>query len=154
VLAAVLAGCGGSASSSPGTTVTTTPAAGPSVVAGPRRRVSFAAIRHAVDELYREHPAIRSYTVRDVSYNPTTRDKVLDVCRRGGAETDAASKSAVRVAGCAPLIFFFYNYGRQESVPAAVDLARMVFWYAATSIHGPLDVKRSLTVLLRSWGVP
>ena len=92
--------------------------------------------------------------MQDVQYNATTRDKVLAVCRRGGAEKDAASNESVRVAGCAPLVFFFYEYGRQKSVPAAIDVARKLYWYAATDIHGPFDAKASLAGLLRTWGIP
>jgi hypothetical protein len=150
----VLSGCGGGGSSASGTTTTTTVPDAPSVIRSPARQVSFPEVKQAIDRLYAAHPGIRSFTVRDVQYNPITRDKVLEVCRRGGAETDAASLESLRVAGCAPLIFFFYEYGRRSSVPESVDVATKLYWYAVRSIHGPFDPKQSLTVLLRSWGIP
>ena len=148
-------GCGGG----PETTgdapaATTTAAAGPSVVESPAQKVTFGRVRAAVDALYRSHPEIASFVVQDVQYNATTRDKVLQVCRRGGRETDPASLESVRVAGCAPLIFFFYNFGQQSSVRSSSVLARKLYWYAATSIRGPFDARASLTALLRSWGIP
>ena len=73
--------------------------------------------------------------MQDVAYNQTTRDKVLDVCHRGGAASDPASLESLRLAGCAPLIFFFYEYGRQSSVPAAIDVAQKLYWYAATNVE-------------------
>jgi len=124
------------------------------VLESPAQKVTFAQLRAAVDDLYRTHPGINGFIVKDVQYNPTTRDKVLEVCRRGGAESDAASQESIRVAGCAPLIFFFYEYGRQSSVPASIELARKLYWYAVTSIRGPFDSRDSLSGLLQSWGIP
>ena len=120
----------------------------------PEQQVTFAEVKAAIDRLYRAHPGLNAFIVKDVQYNPITRDKVLDVCRRGGAESDAASQESIRVAGCAPLIFFFYEYGRQSSVPASVELARKLYWYAVTSIRGPFDPRDSLSGLLQSWGIP
>ena len=75
-------------------------------------------------------PTWESFTVQDVPYNEITRGKVLDVCRRGGAEQDPASLESVRVAGCAPLIFYFWQYGDQKQAPDAVEAARKLYWYA------------------------
>jgi len=78
---------------------------------------------------------------------------VLDVCRRGGRETDPASVESIRVAGCAPLIFYFYSYGSQQSVPESIAVAKKLYWYAATNIDGPFDAEESLAAVLRSWGL-
>jgi hypothetical protein len=110
-------------------------------------------VRQAVDALYESHPAITGYVVRDVAYNAITRDKVLEVCRAGGRETDAASLESVRVAGCAPLVFYYYRYGADRSVPEAIAVARTLYWYANSSIKGPFDARASLDALLRSWGL-
>jgi hypothetical protein len=116
--------------------------------------VTFAELRRSIDRLYRRHPSILSFVARDVEYTPRTRDKVLRVCREGGPERDPAALESTRIAGCAPLVFFFYRYGRRSSVPESVDVARDLYWYAVTSIRGPYDPARALSALLRGWGVP
>jgi hypothetical protein len=152
VLAAVaLSGCGGSSSASEATTTAADSAT--SVLESTSQQVTFAEAKAAIDDLYRAHPDLESFTVQDVQYNEITRGKVLDVCRRGGAEQDPASLESVRVAGCAPLIFYFWQYGQQKPAPDAVEAARKLYWYAATSIHGPFSAGDSLDGLLRSWGV-
>jgi hypothetical protein len=78
---------------------------------------------------------------------------VLLVCHRGGPEQSRAQRESIRVAGCAPLVFFFYRYGRQHAVPEATDVARQIYWYAVRDIRGPAEVRATLTALLRSWGV-
>ena len=149
---ALLAGCGGGSSASDATTSVAADA--PSVLESDAQKVTFPDVKTAIDDLYRTHPGIATFVVQDVAYNQTTRDKVLDVCHRGGAASDPASLESLRLAGCAPLIFFFYEYGRQSSVPAAIDLAQKLYWYAATNVSGPFDSRASLSGLLRSWGVP
>jgi hypothetical protein len=79
---------------------------------------------------------------------------VLAVCRSGGPEKDAAALESAKIAGCAPLVFFFYSYGRRRSVPESVDVARKVYWYAVTNVRGPFDARATLDGLLRSWGIP
>jgi hypothetical protein len=91
--------------------------------------------------------------VRDLQYTPGTRDKVLRVCQRGGPEKSRARRETIRLAGCAPLVFFFSSYGRQRAVPEATDVARKIYWYAVRNIRGPIDARATLTTLLRSWGV-
>jgi hypothetical protein len=123
------------------------------VVQSDPQTVSFAVVRQAVDRLYSRHPDIRTFVVRDVQYSPRTRDKVLSVCHRGGPEKTAAERESVRVAGCAPLVFFFYSYGRKRGVADATDVARMIYWYVAGDVRGPFDARKTLTALLRTWGV-
>jgi hypothetical protein len=115
--------------------------------------VTFAQVDRAIEKLYRRHPQLRSFVVRDVEYTAATRDKVLQVCHEGGLELDRAVLESSRIAGCAPLIFFFYSYGRRRSVPEAVEVARKLYWYAARNVRGPFDARASLVALLRTWGV-
>jgi hypothetical protein len=150
LVAAALSGCGGSSASDATTTAADDAA---SVLESPSQEVTFAEAKAAIDELYRAHPDLESFTVQDVQYNEITRGKVLEVCRRGGAERDATSLESVRVAGCAPLIFYFWQYGDQKQAPDAIEAARKLYWYAATSIRGPFSARDSLSGLLRSWGV-
>jgi hypothetical protein len=115
--------------------------------------VTFGEVARAIDRLYRARPGIRSFVVRDVEYSPATRDKVLQVCREGGIELDRVALESSRIAGCAPLVFFFYSYGRRRSAPESVAVARKLYWYAVRSIRGPFSARASLSALLRSWGV-
>jgi hypothetical protein len=149
-LAAIcIGGCGGSGSPAPDTTVSS----GPSVITSPRQDVTFAALTGAIEQLYQHQPTIRTFIAQDVEYTPTTRDKVLTVCRIGGPETNQAALESAKIVACAPLVFFFYEYGRQKSDPESLDVARKVYWYAATNIHGPFSAKKALTTLLQSWGI-
>jgi hypothetical protein len=118
-----------------------------------RRTVSFAELRRSIDDLYKSHPGVESFVTRDVAYTPATRDKVLSVCRRGGPETDPGELESVRLAGCAPLIFFFYSYGRQKKVPESIDVARQIYWYAVRNVRGPFDSGAALRGLLQTWGI-
>ena len=116
--------------------------------------MTYADAKRAIDRLYRSHPGIASFVVKDVQYNEITRDKVLSVCRKGGIESDPASRESVRVAGCAPLVYFFYEYGRQRSAPDSIAVARKLYWYAVASIRGPFSARDTLSGLLQSWGIP
>jgi hypothetical protein len=152
VAVASVAGCGGkSADAPPTTTAKANPAL--SVLSSPAETVTFAEAENAIGRLYRRRPGIRTFVVRDVEYSPATRNKVLDICRRGGLELNRAALESSRLAGCAPLIFFFYNYGRQKSAPDAVAVARKIYWYAVGNINGPFDAQATLDALLRTWAV-
>ncbi len=137
-------GCGGSKSSSskPHT-----------ILVAPVQPISFTRVRRAVLELYRAHPDIQSFQVQDVTYTPKTRDKVLGVCHEGGPEKSASALESARVLACAPLIFFFYSYGRAASVPAATTVAQQLFWYAVLSNQRPHLAEPGLRTLLTGWGV-
>jgi len=124
------------------------------VLHSPARKVTFAELRRSIDRLYRRHPSILSFVVRNVEYTPRTRDKVLRVCREGGPESDPAALESAKIAGCAPLIFFFYRYAQHSSVPESLAVARDLYWYAVKNIRGPYDPAKALATLLRSWGVP
>ena len=115
--------------------------------------MSFAQLRRSIDDLYASHPGVESFVAKDVQYTPATRDKVLSVCRRGGPETDPGEFESVRLAGCAPLIFFFYSYGKQNAVPESIDVARQIYWYAVRQVRGPFNAGAALRGLLQTWGI-
>jgi hypothetical protein len=140
--AVLLAGCGGHAAKAPDT-----------ILSGDPQNVSFSTVRHAVDNVYAQEPGVGSFTVRSVDYTPAARDQVLAVCRRGGASTTAQERETSRVSACAPLIFFYYEYGRRKAAPLSLDLARKLYWYAASNITGPFEARGALTALLSGWGV-
>ena len=142
LLAAGAAGCGGHKAAKDET-----------ILGGKSEQVSFGQVQHAVDGLYRSHPAVGKYVVRSVTYSPASRDQVLAVCRRGGASSTRQELESSRVAACAPLIFFYYRYGRASAVPDSVDVARKLYWYAVTNVRGPFDARKSLDTLLSGWGV-
>jgi hypothetical protein len=134
LLVAGVAGCGRSSE-------TTT------ILGGDIEKTSFRDVRQGIDELYRDHPEIRSFVARDVRYTPATRDKVMQVCSDGAPQTNPRERESSRILGCAPLIFFFYRYGRDSGVPQAVELARQLYWYAA-AIKRPYDAEPVLSTLL------
>jgi hypothetical protein len=142
----LLAGCGGSRHAAPTTTEAAT------ILGGDPETVTFGEIRSGVDRLYRAHPGIATFVVRDVAYTPRSRDQVLRVCRTGGAEQDPRLRESARVLACAPLIFFFYEFGRRRAAPQSLELARKLYWYAAT-VPGPFEPRPRLTELLGRWGI-
>jgi hypothetical protein len=89
--------------------------------------VTFAGLRSAVDRLYAAQPEILTFVAQNVAYSPVSIDKMLGVCRRGGPETSPAARESLKVDACAPLVFFFYNYGHAKSVPQSIDVARDVY---------------------------
>ena len=112
---------------------------------------TFAEVKQAIDDLYTRHPGINSFVVRAVTYTPKTRDKVLKICSEGGLAASDQEREAQKVLACAPLIFFFYSYGQQSSVPESVGVARQLYWFAMRDKSD--DSKKALTGLLRSWGM-
>src|SRR3954462_9879381 len=62
--------------------------------------------------------SVRSSTTARLRYKVSDGSRItaLSVCHRGGPETDPGEFESVKLAGCAPLIFFFYSYGRQKAV--------------------------------------
>jgi hypothetical protein len=149
IAVAALTGFGGSGPSKSPTA--STPA--PSILTGPVHPTTFGQARTAVVALYRVHPAVSRASFSDVVYPPAARDKVLRVCHTGGPEKTSSALESSRVLACAPLIFFFYSYGRHASVPEAVNAARTLYWYAITANRQPFDAGPGLTRLLVNWGV-
>lgn len=153
LLAVGLAACG---SGGPGRSGGSAASAG-SVFAA-RRTASFQQVQREVDGLYRSHPGIATVAVQDVAYTARSGGTALRECgRAAGAVSAGASSQAAessQTIACAPLIFFLYSYGKQESVPAAVDAAGDLYWYAVTHITGPANARASLDELLHGWKLP
>jgi hypothetical protein len=150
VAGAVLAGCsaGGTAPASPASP------ASPADVFTASHQVSLQQVRTEIGALYIGHPGIASFAVQDVQYTASSRDVVLRQCTAGGPAGGARNTETGQVIACAPLIFFFYSYGLQASVPAAVTVAGDLYWYAVSHITGPFSARTSLDELLRSWKLP
>jgi hypothetical protein len=128
-----LVGCGGAPSA--GNVFTT------------QHQVSLGQVNAEVTALYGDHPALASFTVQDVAYTTKSRQTVLRECTTPGTETG-------QIDACAPLIFYYYSYGKQASVPAATSLAGDLYWYAVDHITGSVSVQASLNELLQGWKLP
>jgi len=114
----------------------------------------FDQIKADIDQLYKDHPDIESYVVKNVYYTQETRDKVLKVCSMGGTTSTTQSElETQKVLACAPLIFFFYNYGQEKSVQASIDISRQLYWFAITDNPSISDSGKALTSTLQGWGI-
>ncbi len=142
MLFVLLAACNGAPASTP---------ASPSILDSPAQTTTIDQIKQAINDLYTQHPDINSFAVQAVTYNPTTRDKVLKICSEGGLVNTAQELETQKVMACAPLIYFFYYYGQQKSVPESIDLARQLYWYALTDKSD--NAKQVLTQLLQGWKI-
>ena len=140
LLALSLAACGNATTPSP-----------PSILASPGQAATFTQVQQSIETLYRNHPDITTFEVKQVRYPAAARDKVLAVCRQGAEATTARARAAQDVLACAPLIYFFYSYGRQADVPEAFDAARQLYGYALT--NQPVESTKPLTDLLQTWGI-
>jgi hypothetical protein len=107
-----------------------------------------------VTALYSAHPALASFAVQDVSYTAKSRDTVLHGCTTPGSAAGSQDSETGQVVACAPLIFYYYSFGKQASVPAAVTLAGDLYWYAVDHITGPVSAQASLNELLQGWKLP
>jgi hypothetical protein len=161
---ALAAGCGGSGKSpstaSPRATATPVPQAtissvkGPSILSAKTQSTSFGEVQERVSDLYREHGTeLSKYSYQDVRYTTKTLEKVLNTCHTAGPTDGVAGLASTKAVGCAPLIFYYYNYGAQTKVQSSIDLAQRLYWYALTHEEGPKGANASLTKLLRSWGI-
>jgi hypothetical protein len=159
-LALLAAGCGGDAktaapsatAAAAATTTAVTP--GRPILTAKAKPTSFADVQRRVASLYKAHGSdLKTYSYQDVRYTAATRDKVLRTCRSAGPNDGVPGIASTKAVGCAPLIFYYYNYGARSGVPASVDLAQRLYWYALTNEHGPKGATASLTTLLRSWGI-
>ena len=137
-----LTGCAGSPPATAGNVFTT------------RHQVSLQQVQAEITSLYADHPALTSFDVQDVQYTPRSRDAVLGQCTSAGPGAGSQDGETGQLVACAPLIFYFYTYGRQASVPTAVTLAGDLYWYAVTHITGPVSAQASLDELLQSWKLP
>ncbi|MBK9710075.1 MAG: hypothetical protein IPO81_01885 [Kouleothrix sp.] len=121
------------------------------ILDAPAQATTLTQVRQAIDTLYRRHPGITEFSVKNVTYTPAARDKVLKICSEGSVAADNQERERQKVLACAPLIFFFYNYGQQSAVPESVDVARLLYAYATT--NSSADAAKVLTDLLRSWQI-
>src|SRR5262249_7080936 len=140
IAAISLAACGSSTTS--GSRAKSTGAASvepATILSEPIKPTTFGQARAAVVAVYRSHPAIRRFSVKDVEYTSATRDKVLGVCHKGGAEQSARSLESARVLACAPLIYYLYEYGREARVSDALAAARKLYWYAVIANRRPFE---------------
>lgn len=119
-----------------------------------KHQVSAGQVNSEVTALYSAHPALASFTVQDVSYTAKTRGAVLHQCTTPDAAAGSQDAETGQIVACAPLIFYYYSYGKQKSVPNAVTLAGDLYWFALDHITGPVDVQGSLNQLLQGWKLP
>ena len=102
--------------------------------------------------VYHHHPAIARYSTQDVAY-PAARARGSCAHVRPGLGRDQASRTARVLAG-APLVYFFYEYGRAKGVAQATAVADSIYSYASTEIRGPSDARTLLDGVLQGWGLP
>jgi hypothetical protein len=121
------------------------------ILAGEVQPTTFDQVTAAIDKLYGDHPDVNSFVVKGVAYTPATRDKVLKICHEGGLVSSEAERESQEVLACAPLIFYFYNYGQQSGVAESTDIARLLYWYTVAN-HSSAS-KEVLTQLLQGWGI-
>lgn len=77
----------------------------------------------------------------------------MAACTQGTAVA-SASVQAQRLLACAPLIYFFYSYGRQAGVNRATGLADEIYSYAVGATSGSTEPASVLAETLKGWGVP
>jgi hypothetical protein len=140
-----LAGCASSSSNAPATTLN---------VFTTQHQVSLQQVDAEVTALYSDHPALTSFNVQDVSYTAKSRAAVLRGCTTPDAGAGSQDSETGQIVACAPLIFYYYSYGKQASVPAAVTLAGDLYWYAVDHVTGPVSAQASLNELLQGWKLP
>jgi hypothetical protein len=127
----------------------------PAPVLGSRlANVSLGQVEAAIDGLYKTHPGIASFVVQDVEYTAQSRDAVLEACTEAQGPSPSQADETGKLLACAPLVFFLYSYGREESVPAALQAANELYSYAITHTNGPSNPEAVLGGALRSWGLP
>jgi hypothetical protein len=151
VACAALAGC----AAGPAATHAPDPAAKPPAsVFTVSEQVSLPQLSAEISNLYRTHPDLASYQAQGVQYTAASRASVLRECTSAGTGAGSQDAETSQVIACAPLIFFYYSYGKQDSVPAAIAVAGGLYWYAVTRITGPESAKTSLDELLQGWKLP
>jgi hypothetical protein len=146
---AALAGCAAGTAAKPPTAAT--PAADVFTVS---KQVSLSQLKTELSNLYSRRPGLASFEVQGVQYTAASRASVLRECTSAGSGAGSQNAETSQVVACAPLIFFFYSYGKQAPAPAAITLAGDLYWYAVTHITGPESARTSLDELLQSWKLP
>jgi hypothetical protein len=87
-------------------------------------------------------------------YTTASRQAVLRECTTPDSAAGSQDAETGQIVACAPLIFYYYSYGEQASVPAAVTLAGDLYWWAVNHITGPASAQASLNDLLQGWKLP
>lgn len=116
-------------------------------------RPTIASVRSAIARLYRGHPGVARFAVQDVSYSAGSRARVLAACLASDGRATSAVQTS-RLLACAPLVFFYSEYGRRSGIREATAVADSIYTYAATAIHGPLDSEAVIDGVMRGWGLP
>jgi hypothetical protein len=111
-------------------------------------------VKQAIGSLFRSHPGISAFSAQGVQYTAQSWSIVLRKCTSGEAGAETQTVESSQVTACAPLIFFLYSYGQKASVPAAVDTAGKLYWYATANLTGQANARTSLDGLLHSWKLP
>ena len=119
-----------------------------------RQHVSRPQVKQAIGSLFRSHPGISAFSAQGVQYTAQSWSIVLRKCTSGEAGAETQTVESSQVTACAPLIFFLYSYGQKASVPAAVDTAGKLYWYATANLTGQANARTSLDGLLHSWKLP
>ena len=109
-------------------------------------------MRSAIATLYGRHAGLLTFTYKHTSYSTSSLNGGLETCHGGGATSGSQAQEATRLAACASLIAYFYNYAQQAKVPEALDVARELYGYAATHITSPFNGTKVLVGLLRALG--
>lgn len=155
-LAALVAGCGSGGAYTAARQAQSRGPASPSRAA-PQLRVlagfSMASVRRKIEQLYREHPQVARYSAQDVTYSRRSRAEVLRSCA-GHGTLATEQEEVARVLACAPLVYFYYRYGRATGISEATGVADAIYSYASTQIRGPSDARTLLDGVLRGWGLP
>jgi hypothetical protein len=149
---AALAGCAAAPAAKPATSAANATTA--ASVFTVTQHVSLPQLKAEISDLDRSHPAVASFEAQGVQYTAASRANVLRECTSAGAGAGSQDAETSQVIACAPLIFFYYSYGKQDSVPAAITVAGGLYWYAVTHVTGPESARTSLDELLQSWKLP
>lgn len=155
LVAGALAGCGSATPGSPSTGASAARSSSPEPsMEAQSQAISLSSVEHQITRLYQDHPAVARFTIQDVSYTSRSRARVLQTCSGDGRQEPSEAVESSRVLACAPLIYFFFDYGRRAGVGLASALADAIYSYASESIRGPQNTQSMLGSILRSWGVP
>ncbi len=149
-----LSACSRQPNRSATSTTSGSPPAASDILSAKVEAVKFDQVTQALDDLHRHHPDVVDFSIKSVYYNRETRDKVLNICSQGSAlSSTQREREQEKVMACAPLIFFYYNYGEQKSIPEAIEVAQKIYWFAATDNPSLGPEPEALKAMLQGWGI-